>query len=260
MKPAEATPQIHRIFQLTDFHIGSTDGTLVRGINTAKSLELVLAHIASHCPRPDGYLLTGDLAEDPSPTTYTRIAQAFRGQSSPVHFLPGNHDHPKVMHDSLTREGFQGQKIVGYGNWRIVLLDSTQDKSPAGKLGSQERQWLAETLASLKDYWIIVALHHHPIPSGSAWMDTMMVEDSEPFLTITANHSNIKAVIFGHVHQEIDLMRENIRFLGTPSTCFQFAPGSSSFATDSAGSGYRWIELHEDGQFFTQIERAGPKD
>ncbi|MEN9681884.1 MAG: hypothetical protein RLZZ627_1777 [Pseudomonadota bacterium] len=260
MAPAVAKPQPHRIVQLTDFHLGRTDEALVRGINTAKSLDLVLAHIASHPPHPDRFLLTGDLAEDPTPSTYDRMAQAFQSQSVPIHFLPGNHDLPKIMHDSLTRAGFQREKIIGLGNWRILLLDSTQDKSPVGNLGPHERQWLSETLESLKACWIILALHHHPIPSGSAWMDTMMIEDSEAFLEITAAHSNIKAILFGHVHQEIDQERENIRFLGTPSTCFQFAPGSMHFAIDDAYAGYRWIELHEDGQLSTQVVRLGPVD
>lgn len=218
----------------------------------------MLSHIASHIPDPDRFLLTGDLAEDPSTSTYGRIAQAFQKQNAPIHFLPGNHDIPEVMHDSLTREGFQREKIITWGNWRILLLDSTQNKSPIGELGSQELKWLDETLESLKGCWIVLALHHHPIPSASGWMDTMMIVDSDVFLTMIAPHREIKAVLFGHVHQEIDQALGSIRFLGTPSTCFQFMPKSHTFAMDDMHPGYRWIELHEDGELTTQVVRVGP--
>ena len=36
----------------------------------------------------------------------------------------------------------------------------------------------------------------------------------------------------GHIHQEFDRQRGPLRLLASPSTCVQFAPGSSDFTLD----------------------------
>ena len=248
----------HRLVQLTDFHLGSTSDLSYRGVNSSESLAQVLAHLRSNGPPPDRYLLTGDLAEDATPATYDRVADAFSGFTAPIHFIPGNHDNRELMHAHLIAAGFKGEPVIVWGNWCILLLDSSQHESPKGKLGASACQWLSKTLEAMKDFWVVIALHHHPIASGSAWMDTMMIEDRESFLEIIHAHGKVKAVIFGHVHQEIDKMWGRIRFLGSPSTCVQFKPGNHTFATDDMRPGYRWIELDEGGQLSTQIMRVGP--
>lgn len=253
-------PESHSLLQLTDFHLGPTADLNYRGVNPSECLDRVLNHVQSHSPPTDRYLLTGDLAEEGVVATYDRVAKAFQGSTAPIHFLPGNHDDPEVMHACLSKAGFFGDPVISWKNWRIILLDSSQKHSPKGQLGPMTCQWLAETLESLKTCWIVIALHHHPIASGSAWMDTMLLEESEAFLDILAKHGLVKAVVFGHVHQEIDLMKNKTRFLGTPSTCVQFAPASHAFATDTSRPGYRRIDLFEDGQLTTQVLRLGPKD
>ncbi|MEY4685015.1 MAG: cyclic phosphodiesterase [Pseudomonadota bacterium] len=257
---AVANSPSHRIIQLTDFHLGRTADALYRGVNPAESLGQVLSHAGTHLPQPDGYILTGDLAEEASFLTYEQVTEAFKDHRVPIHFLPGNHDDPGLMYTCLSDAGFLADPVISYGNWRIILLNSAQLGSPRGKLGAKTLEWLVETLDCLKSCWIVIALHHHPIASESAWMDTMMIEDTEAFLNIIAAHGMVKAVVFGHVHQEIDRLQDNTRFLGTPSTCVQFAPKSQTFATDEARPGYRWIELHEDGRLSTQVMRLGAND
>lgn len=253
-----ANSKTHQIVQLTDFHLGSTSDVCYRGINPSKSLEQILTQLGSHRPQPDRYVLTGDLAEEASPPTYHRVARAFEGHKAPIHYLPGNHDIPELMHSHLKGAGFHDDPVITWENWRILLLNSAQPGSAKGKLGNPTCRWLKETLDELKAYWIVIALHHHPVASGSDWMDTMMLEDRETFLDIIKTHGKVKAVIFGHVHQEMDMMWSNIRFLGSPSTCVQFAPGSRTFATDYTRPGYRWIELDQNGELSTRVERLEP--
>lgn len=252
-----ANPNTHQIIQLTDFHLGSRSNPLYRGINSAESLKQILDQLKTQQPQPDRYLLTGDLAEEPSPETYERVALAFKEYAAPIHFVPGNHDIPDLMRTHLKAAGFHDDPVITWDNWRILLLNSSQPESSKGKLGSRACQWLSETLEALRDYWIVIALHHHPIPSGSTWMDTMMIEDRETFLETIQTHGKVKGVIFGHVHQEIDQMWNNIRFLGSPSTCAQFAPGSKTFATENGRPGYRSIELDRNGQLTTRVVRLG---
>jgi Icc protein len=60
-------------------------------------------------------------------------------------------------------------------------------------------------------------------------------------------------VLFGHAHQAYDGTHNGIRIYGTPSTCRQFRPGSSSFAVDDRPPAYRRLELAADGTFSTEL-------
>jgi Icc protein len=255
-----ATPKTHRIVQLTDFHLGSTSDHRYRGVNPFASLTQTLSHLKAQSAQPDRYLLTGDLAEAPCSATYDLVAQAFEGHTAPIHFVPGNHDVPALMSSHLQPVGFHDDPVIRWGNWCILLMNSAQPESPKGKLGPHACQWLSDTLNGMQEQWIVIAVHHHPIASGSAWMDTMMIEDQDVFLKIIQRHPQVKAVLFGHVHQELDVMWSDIRFLGAPSTCVQFEPQSKTFATTDAYPGYRWIELDEEGRLSTRVVRIGPKD
>ena len=62
-----------------------------------------------------------------------------------------------------------------------------------------------------------------------------------------------RGILWGHVHQAFDEERDGLRLMGTPSTCFQFSPGLAGFAIDKRPPGYRWLELHADGQIDTRI-------
>jgi Icc protein len=62
------------------------------------------------------------------------------------------------------------------------------------------------------------------------------------------------------VHQQVDVVHHGLALLATPSTCFQFEPGSRRFAidrsADSGRPGYRWLELHADGRVRTEVGRC----
>ena len=63
----------------------------------------------------------------------------------------------------------------------------------------------------------------------------------------------IRAVAFGHVHQDYDDVYEGIRILATPSTCAQFIPGSDDFAVDDNPPAYRRLTLNNDGSVDSQL-------
>ena len=66
----------------------------------------------------------------------------------------------------------------------------------------------------------------------------------------------VRAVLWGHVHQEIDRQRNGVRLLASPSTCIQFAARSEDFQVSEEQPGYRWLRLHADGQVESGFERA----
>jgi len=104
-------------------------------------------------------------------------------------------------------------------------------------------------------------LHHHPIDSGSRWLDTVGLVNASAFLDITDRHLGVRGILWGHVHQSHDSLRSNahgvVRLMATPSTCVQFLPKSDDFMLDTLPPGFRTLELHADGRIDSQVRWLG---
>ena len=66
-------------------------------------------------------------------------------------------------------------------------------------------------------------------------------------------HKNVRAILWGHVHQAYDGLRKNVRLLATPSTCAQFVPRADEFAVDARPPAYRTLQLQPDGTLVTEV-------
>jgi len=89
----------------------------------------------------------------------------------------------------------------------------------------------------------------------SAWLDDLMLKNGEALLQQLARHQQVKAVLFGHIHQEFEAYCQGRHLLACPAGTRQFLPRSPSFALDDRLPGYRWIKLKSDGQINTGIRR-----
>jgi Icc protein len=121
------------------------------------------------------------------------------------------------------------------------------------QLAVRELERLDAELRTLQDVPVLVCLHHPPVPVGSAWLDGVGLLNGDAFLDSISRHANVRCVLAGHVHQAFDTVRRGVRFLATPSTCAQFTPGTERCVMDRRPPGYRWIELHADGSFDTEV-------
>jgi Icc protein len=247
-----------RLVQITDLHFGEQPGDLLgAGINTDVTFARVARRI--HQLQPDWIVATGDLAQDPEPEAYRRLAGVFAGLPAPVHALPGNHDAPGLLLRHLGPEQ-GGQRRVVRGNWQLLLLDSThQTHSHKGRLGPAELGWLQRTLENTAEYHTLICLHHHPLAVGSAWMDRIGLQDASQLFDCMMGHSRIQGVLFGHVHQTVELEHQGVRLFGSPSTCLQFSPRREQMAIDSLPPGLRYFDLHGDGRLNTRVEYLYPE-
>jgi Icc protein len=244
-----------RLLQITDFHFRQKPGNTLLGVDTEQSFRDTLAAALAEGPPPDLALLTGDLVQDASPEAYRRLRNRLTPLSCPVYCLPGNHDDVAMMAQVLAQPPVFWQPRIRLDPWQILCLDSSVPDSPVGRLAAGQLDILAHWLTACPDHFTLIALHHPPIPTGSAWMDTMQLENSAEFLAALCGHDPVKGVVFGHIHQELDVQRDGLRLLGCPSTCFQFKPAQAELAIDPVPPGYRWIELHSDGRIGTTIGR-----
>jgi 3',5'-cyclic-AMP phosphodiesterase len=241
-----------RLTHLTDPHLYGGAGELLRGIPTLPSLEATLAHAQRRDWPPDAVLVTGDLVQD-DPAGYAHFRRVFAALRLPVLCLPGNHDEPETMRRELDCAPFIVCGTVDLGLWRIVLLDSVIPGSAAGRLSAQTLATLQSALAGAPQRHALVCLHHHPVPMGSRWLDRVGLENADEFFDVIDRHPNVRGIVWGHVHQSYDALRNGVRLLATPSTCAQFLPRSEQFAIDRRPPGYRTLELKADGSILTDL-------
>jgi Icc protein len=111
-------------------------------------------------------------------------------------------------------------------------------------------------LATADGRHCLVCLHHHPVAMSSRWLDRVGLTNAAEFLHTIDQHKNVRAIVWGHVHQAYDGMRKGVRLLATPSTCAQFLPHADQFALDPSPPGYRRLTLCADGSIDTEVIRV----
>ncbi len=225
----------------------------MRGLNTYETFKAVVDHAAASGHQIDAIVSTGDLVQDETRHGYQRFCAAMKNLKAPVHCLPGNHDSPEIMAELLNTPPFQYCGYAQYENWCLVMLNSAVRWDDFGRLEPAELDRLEQTLNDNTGRDIIIGLHHHPLATGSRWMDGLNLRNSDEFLTLLENRTNVRCVIWGHVHQESDRVLGNMRMLSTPSTGSQFRPDSDVFRLDTRPPGYRWINLLPDGTIETEV-------
>ena len=242
------------LLQITDTHLCARTDSVLRGRVTETSFAAVLEH-ARNDPRwpPDAMVVTGDIVHDESRAGYRRFGRTLEALGLPVYCVPGNHDDPSLMAECLTAPRFQICGDTRLGAWRAILLSTFLEGEVGGALGAPGLARLEETLERHSREHTLICLHHQPLPIGSAWLDAIGLRDAAQFLETVWRHDQVRAVLWGHVHQASDRRLNGVRFLSCPSTCAQFRPHSREFAVDNRPPGLRWLELWPDGGLTTEV-------
>ena len=247
---------IVQLVQLTDTHLCADPGGTLLDIDTDVSLQAVIDLVRRERPSVDVLLGTGDLSDQGAEPAYRRLLDYFNQITEKHYWLPGNHDDREKM--VRAAGGDRLPQCLDLGHWLVVMLDSQVPGEVGGELGADQLALLNDCLqaAGGREQHVLVCLHHQPVTVGCAWLDEQMVVDADAFFTFLDRHEHVRGVLWGHVHQQIDRQRNGVALMASPSTCVQFAPGQVEFKADSAAPGYRWLELHPDGQIQTGISRV----
>lgn len=208
--------------QVTDIHLGFDPDNPTEF--NRKRLDQALKVLCEMTPQPDVLLATGDLVDRGDQDSYMRLEDAFSNLPFPVHMCLGNHDlrgpFQKQFPDVPTADGFV-QYEIDDGPLRLLFLDTLEEGRHGGAFCDIRAQWLTERLAEKQDKPTLLILHHPPVESGIAWMNT---DPREPWVSVLADtiagHDQIKGMITGHLHRNI-----STSFEGTSlSICASTAP------------------------------------
>lgn len=245
-----------RLLQFSDTHLFADRAGSFRGICTFDSFARVLELARSaHAATTDALLLTGDSVND-EPDGYAHVISLLRPLGKPVYGLPGNHDRRDAMQSEFGRARFQIGGHADFAHWRVILLDSVVPDHAHGELPRAELQRLETTLSTAGSRHVLIALHHHPVSLGSAWLDGVGLRNGPELFAITDRYPNIRAICWGHVHQQFEADRRGVRLMSAPSTCVQFMPRVDEFAIEDTPPGYRRLELYPDGTVESSVFRV----
>ncbi|MNZ52856.1 3',5'-cyclic adenosine monophosphate phosphodiesterase CpdA [compost metagenome] len=243
------------LVQLSDSHLFAEAGGRLLGMDTTDSLQQVVKLVLDEQPRIDLLLATGDLSQDGSVESYRRFREISSAIAAPARWFPGNHDELQPMREATAGSDLL-QPVIDIGAWRIILLDSTIPGAVPGHVAAEQLDLLEKAIQDASDKHLLISFHHHPIAIGSDWMDRIGIRNPNDLFAVLDRYPQVRCLLWGHVHQEIDRMRGNARLLASPSTCVQFAPQSADFCVDRLAPGYRWLRLLPDGTLETGVSRV----
>jgi len=246
-----------KVLQISDMHIFDNPEDKLLGVPTTKSFEAIidLIRIEESNEKTDLILLTGDLSQDGSASSYQRIAEMLKPSGVPIYFVPGNHDNQAVINQVYPTQHILENRRIVLPQWQFILLNSQIEGQVRGSLAPSELDFMQNCLIDYPDRHAIIVFHHQPVPVGSTWLDKQGLTNGKEFWEVAAKYSNIHTVLFGHVHQEFQEIFNGIRCISAPSTSIQFKPNQADFGLDNQAPGYRWIKLFDDGVILTGVKR-----
>jgi Icc protein len=244
------------IVQITDIHLFADEEQKLLGVSTMQSFSKIIEYLQIHKQELDLVLLTGDLSGDGESESYENLRNLLSPLQIPTYWLPGNHDHAIAMSEILSLGLISRRKSFERGGWNFILLDSSVPEKVHGHLSTETISWLDTQLQTTKDIPTLIALHHPPFLVNSTWLDSSRLQNPEELFAVLDAYPKVKLVLFGHIHQEFEKYRQGVGYLGTPSTCIQFKPGSKDFALDPIYPGLRLLKLYPNGTWETSIQRV----
>lgn len=239
------------VLQITDVHLRARVGARLLGVDTGHSLAAVLSQALAEAT-PAALLVTGDVSHDPEVAAYERFAGIVREHfQGPMLCLPGNHDLLGPMGALLS-----DPSVLHLPGWDVIGVDSHVDDVTEADVAEADVAALRECLDNAGARHVLVAAHHPPIEVGCPWLDKDRIQNGAELLEWLSEHAGVRGMVFGHAHQVVESVYKDIALLGTPSTCFQFAPNTQTFSIDDTMPGYRWLYLQADGTVRSEVRRV----
>ena len=244
------------IAQIIDCHLQAHASTHYKGVDADAHLDQCLTWLQQNA-QVDLLMLTGDLSHFGSAMAYQRLQKKLSGLAYPCIWLAGNHDHCETM-QQISGQPVEELRVLDYDHWRLLILNTTDapDGHGGGSIARHQMAQMKPLLEVDAGRSVCVFMHHNAVPVHSLWQDDIMLGNAQEFTRLIASNPQVKAVICGHVHQQLDRFVGATRFLATPSSAVQFACQQQKFKVqEELGPGLRLLNLLEDGQVNTKIQR-----
>jgi 3',5'-cyclic-AMP phosphodiesterase len=229
-----------RVLQISDTHVlADADGKLYRR-DVNGNLQATITAAQPSAPF-DLIILTGDISEDGSSTSYERVKAMFDTlEHHKLLAIAGNHDDPVALSAVFDTSPHD------MGNWRVLPVNSHWDSHVEGKLEQHQVASLTKEVAALTagEQFALIAVHHPP--HFLCQVSHCALSEPEQLMTIAANDT-VRLVISGHVHDDYAHRVGSTLFSTCPSTCIGFDHDPAGHKASALPPGAVIYELHGDG-------------
>lgn len=222
-----------RFFHISDTHI-SPDRDYIKDYAQYTPIigaEALVREINSLPFKPDFILHTGDVAYDPEPV-YDGVKEVFSKIDVPIYYLAGNHDDAKILQrEMMERSENEIEDYLHYDftvkDVQVVCLDSNgphNPENPSGFVTQEQLDYLEAICASNDERPLVIAVHHNVLPVNVPWLDNWMrMENGEAFHEVVRQaRDRLCGVFFGHIHQNIQTLRDGVLYVSSGSSWCQF--------------------------------------
>lgn len=242
-----------RLLHITDTHLLADPNGEQGGVNVEARFRRVLEAMRPWAETAHGLIHTGDLVHDESAEGYQRLHAALATLRLPGLVMPGNHDDRRLIAQTFREGGVTAGREMRLGAWSVIALDTLVEGEVAGHLPAAELAGLSDALAASEAAHILIALHHPPLPVGTAWLDAIGLDNPQALQALLAADQRVAGVLFGHVHMAFDAQWDGLRALATPASAVEFVAGAETFTRGDGPPAFRWIDLAADGAITTGV-------
>ena len=192
-----------KFLQFTDIHL-SLPGEEIRGRDPRHSFVAALEHAGEHHPDAQFAVITGDLANWGETEAYTFLRTCVDAAPWPVRLVLGNHDNRQRFLDVFADHPRDPNGFVQYvfdsSEGPMVVLDTNEPRTHAGRLCDRRLAWLNEQLETVRQPAMLF-LHHHPVPAHVPPLDAIGLLDGAAFgALVAARRTQLRHIFFGHCH------------------------------------------------------------
>lgn len=182
------------IAHISDLHLGSLtfkEDLLKKAINEINMMG------------PEVTIVTGDITENGYYMEFEEAARYLDEIDSPLVVVPGNHDARHVGDECfgvVIKNRFGALDLEDCGI-KIIGMDSSEPDLDYGKVGRAQQNWMVMELlkAQEKNFFKIIALHHHMIPVPRTGRERNVLSDAGDILKSVID-GNANLVLSGHKH------------------------------------------------------------
>lgn len=237
-----------RVVQISDTHITADPGDQtviemlgdIELVDSAATLDQVLADIAALDPPPDFVAATGDLGDRGHPASYRRLRSQLAALGVPVFAIPGNHDLPDAFDEHLPGGNVELGRCVAGADWTFLFARS--GNTEWGELSRPHLDELARWAATGAGQ-VMLFVHHPPVSLHAGYLpDAGFLADD---IAELAQRVPISLMAAGHVHGAHDVALGAIPLHTAPSTFM-----------GANGPGYRIFDFTKDA--YTTEVRSFP--
>jgi len=150
---------------------------------------------------PDLVVITGDLTENGYLSEFKLVKHYLdKLRCGTVIVGTGNHDYRHTGY-LLCQKFFPRPEIAEIGNIVVIFLSSARPDRDEGEVGRRQLLWLEDMLQQkYRDYFKLIAMHHHLIPVPDTGIERNTVNDAGDVLR-TLITGKVNLVLCGHKHR-----------------------------------------------------------